>query len=153
MNPSLKCPACQHSLSEVKLGSVLIDVCAGGCGGIWFDDEELKKVEQEHHNAAETVVNIKRPHQPPNGTAGARHCPRCLTPTLEKKIPRLGSAIEFDRCPQCHGYWLDHGSLEKLIAENQFYAPPKPGKRIFVSLEVVRFMHTVKIKRKPATRS
>jgi Zn-finger nucleic acid-binding protein len=142
----MNCPACDHSLAEVPLGSVSIDICEGGCGGIWFDHSELSKVETEHRNAAESVVKINRKARTQLDTTRPRTCPRCTAAVLEKKIPRLGSAVEFDRCPKCHGYWLDHGALEKLIKENSFYTPAHPGKRIYVSLEIVRFMHTVKIK-------
>jgi len=42
--------------------------------------------------------------------------------------------------------------LEKLIAENRIVTPPRKGKRIYVNLEVVRFIHTVKIKKLPVRR-
>ena len=145
----MNCPNCDQLLSEIQLGSVQVDICEGGCGGIWFDGAELDKVEHEHRDAKEVPVKITRRENPPPECRKARHCPRCGTVRLEKKIPRLGSAIDFDRCPHCHGYWLDHGALEKLISENRFFAPPSTGKRIFVSLEVVRFIHTVKIKKAP----
>jgi len=146
----MKCPACDHELTEITLGSVAIDVCEQGCGGIWFDANELKKVEQEQGDASGQVVQIQRDPASKPDTDRARRCPRCLTCKLETRIPRLGSAIEFDCCPQCGGYWLDHGELETLLWENRLFAPVQTGKRIYVNLEVVRFIHTVKI-RKVAT--
>lgn len=146
----LKCPACDQLLSEVTLGSVAIDVCDHGCGGVWFDGAELKKVEHEQRDAAGPVIKLRHhaPLEPKH--EHVRRCPRCQTYKLERRIPRLGSAIEFDHCMHCHGYWLDQGALEKLIDENRFVSPGSPGKRIFVNLEVVRFIHTVKIKKVPA---
>ena len=38
-------------------------------------------------------------------------CPRCKKGM--KKIVRNGVVIDF--CPLCHGMWLDHGELTKLI--------------------------------------
>lgn len=38
-------------------------------------------------------------------------CPRCAE-TLE---PTIRDGIEIDRCPRCHGLWLDRGELEKMI--------------------------------------
>jgi Zn-finger nucleic acid-binding protein len=145
----MQCPACHHKLTEVMLGAVAIDVCEGGCGGIWFDNAELAKVEQEHHAAPDILVRVQRRDATKPAGRRSMHCPRCETEVLEPKIPRLGSAIEFDRCPSCHGYWLAHGELEKLIAENRIATPPGKGKRIYVNLEVVRFIHTVKIKKLP----
>jgi Zn-finger nucleic acid-binding protein len=143
----MRCPACGHELNEIKLGSVAIDVCEAGCGGIWFDANELKKIEQEQVHAPDQVVDIHRDPDTKPDVKCARYCPRCLTDKLETRIPRLGSAIEFDCCPRCGGYWLDHGELETLLKENKYFAPGKTGKRIYVNLEVVRFIHTVKIRK------
>jgi uncharacterized protein len=147
----MKCPVCGHELTEITLGSVAIDVCEAGCAGIWFDANELKNVEQEQTDATNRVVDIRRDPDSKLDTTRARYCPRCLTDKLETKIPRLGSAIEFDCCPRCGGYWLDHGELETLLKENRFFTPGKTGKRIFVNLEVVRFIHTVKIRKLPVS--
>lgn len=146
---TLKCPACDQLLSEARIGSVTVDVCDGGCGGVWFDGAELKKVELEQREADGPVLQMR--HYPPAklDPNHIRRCPRCQAYKLERRIPRLGSVIEFDHCLHCHGYWLDQGSLEKLIEENRFFSPGKSGKRIFVNLEVVRYMHTVKIKKMP----
>ena len=143
------CPACGQTLSEVALGSVTIDVCDHGCGGVWFDGAELKKVEQEQRDAAGPVVKMRHRAPLKVDPQQVRRCPRCQA-RLERRIPRLGSAIEFDHCLHCHGYWLDQGALEKLIAENRLVSPGASGKRIWVSLEVVRFIHTVKIRKLPS---
>jgi len=146
----MNCPACDHKLTEIQLGSVAVDVCEHGCGGVWFDGPELKKVEEEHRDADGPVVPIHHDPATKPDANRIRRCPRCLAHALERKIPRLGSVIEFDCCPHCKGYWLDHGALEKLLEENRYFTPGKTGKRIFVNLEVVRFIHTVKIKKMPA---
>lgn len=146
----MKCPACDHPLTETRVGSVAIDVCANGCGGIWFDTHELKKVEEEHGDTSIQDVSIRRAVAVKVDAVRPRHCPRCRTEKLETRIPRLGSAIEFDCCPRCAGYWLDYGELETLLKENRQLAPAKTGKRIHVSLEVVRFIHTVKIRKLPS---
>ena len=143
----MKCPACDHALTEMLVGTVAIDICENGCGGIWFDTHELKKVEEEQGDAAGQIVQIHRDSTVEVDVTRARSCPRCPAEKLETRIPRLGSAIEFDCCPRCGGYWLDHGELETLLRENRLFAPGKTGKRIHVSLEVVRFIHTVKIQK------
>ena len=33
----MKCPACFNQVTEMQVGSLVVDVCDGGCGGIWFD--------------------------------------------------------------------------------------------------------------------
>jgi uncharacterized protein len=37
----MKCPACFNELTQLQVGSLVVDVCQGGCGGIWFDAFEL----------------------------------------------------------------------------------------------------------------
>ena len=44
-------------------------------------------------------------------------CPQCDNTELETQAV---AQIEIDRCPTCHGLWLDANELEKLVAK-----PPK----------------------------
>jgi len=41
--PALKCPACDHTLTEMTIGSITADVCQDGCGGVWLDNQELTR--------------------------------------------------------------------------------------------------------------
>ena len=40
----MDCPACKQPLREKSVGEFTVDVCYGGCGGIWFDANELERV-------------------------------------------------------------------------------------------------------------
>ncbi|RKZ31105.1 hypothetical protein DRQ33_07330, partial [bacterium] len=44
----MKCPACGKELTRMKTGEIIVDVCKGGCGGIWFDKWELDRVDEKH---------------------------------------------------------------------------------------------------------
>ena len=37
------CPACGHLLKKIHVNAVEVDACHGGCGGLWFDNFELKR--------------------------------------------------------------------------------------------------------------
>ena len=39
----MKCPACENELTDKDVGGVTVDICNGGCGGLWFDNFEFKK--------------------------------------------------------------------------------------------------------------
>lgn len=39
-------------------------------------------------------------------------CPKCVTTELE---PQVIEEVEIDRCPSCHGIWLDANELEALV--------------------------------------
>ena len=56
----MKCPACDHELTELQVGSLYVDVCQGGCGGIWFDAFELPRVENESVALEEPLLWIQR---------------------------------------------------------------------------------------------
>ena len=78
----MKCPACKSPLREKGAGGITLDVCYGGCGGIWFDARELEGV---NARAATTLHTI---WQAPVGNVKLtepRMCPRCPELVLERK--------------------------------------------------------------------
>ncbi|MBM3876601.1 MAG: hypothetical protein FJ386_07775 [Verrucomicrobia bacterium] len=48
----VRCPAGDRTLPELRAGPILVDACRGGCGGVWFDNFELQKVDEQHESAA-----------------------------------------------------------------------------------------------------
>ena len=38
----MNCPACGNVMTEVTAGDIRVDACKGGCGGLWFDEWELR---------------------------------------------------------------------------------------------------------------
>jgi hypothetical protein len=39
---------------------ISLDVCRGGCGGIWFDRYELMKVDESRESAGKALLDIER---------------------------------------------------------------------------------------------
>src|SRR5439155_23082317 len=56
----VSCPACGHALSTRTAGDVTVDVCDGGCGGIWFDHWELQKLDEQSEAAGESLLDVRR---------------------------------------------------------------------------------------------
>ena len=52
----MQCPACYNQLSPFQVGNVTVDVCQGGCGGIWFDAFELQRVDDQAEAAGEAML-------------------------------------------------------------------------------------------------
>jgi Zn-finger nucleic acid-binding protein len=73
----MKCPACFNELTEVQVGSLFVDVCQGGCGGIWFDAFELQRVDEEEEKAGEHLLEIRRDPNIAVDPNRKRDCPRC----------------------------------------------------------------------------
>jgi len=140
----MKCPACFHELTELQVGAVTVDVCHGGCGGIWFDAFELQRVDEARETAGEHLLNIPRDPNRRIDPARTRDCPRCAGIKLMRHCFNPKSRVEVDQCPSCGGYWLDSGELEKIRNENQSASAEKSTPRGAVSIEVIRYLYRMK---------
>src|SRR5215472_4277596 len=115
--PAMKCPACFNDLTEIQVGSLKVDVCHGGCGGIWFDAFELQKVDEEEEAAGGHLLDIQRDESVKVDPNRKRDCPRCAGVKLKRHFFSAKRLVEVDECPNCGGYWLDAGELAAIRAE------------------------------------
>ena len=113
----MKCPACFNELSQIQVGRLTVDVCRGGCGGIWFDNFELEQVDEEAEAAGEPLLHLERDPRIVVDPARKRECPRCSGMKLHRHFFSAKRRVEVDQCPNCAGYWLDAGELEQIRAE------------------------------------
>jgi Zn-finger nucleic acid-binding protein len=110
----VKCPACSNEMTEVLVQDVAVDVCKGGCGGVWFDWMELTKVDEPHESAGEQLLAIERNPNLNVDRERRRHCPRCQDMIMMRHYASVKRSIEVDECPQCGGFFLDCGELGDL---------------------------------------
>jgi Zn-finger nucleic acid-binding protein len=115
----MKCPACFNELTSLQVGTVTVDVCQGGCGGVWFDAFELQRVEKEQEAAGEPMLEIRRDENLVVDATRKRSCPRCQDMKLQRHFFSAKRKIEVDECPNCGGYWLDAGELAAIRAEKK----------------------------------
>jgi Zn-finger nucleic acid-binding protein len=119
----MKCPACKNPLLEKNAGGMTLDMCYGGCGGIWFDAHELERVTARAaatlHTIWQAPVDVKKLAEP-------RMCPRCSEQVLDRKWFSDLKRVEIDQCPNCGGIWLDAGEFSQVYEEihNSTVAPP-----------------------------
>jgi uncharacterized protein len=115
----MKCPVCGMNLSPVRAGSVTVDACLGGCGGIWFDIFELQKLDDpQEKEAAELLVNVKKRADVPVDYSQRRYCPRCRDIVMMRHYYSPRRRVEVDECPSCGGFWLDAGELALIREEH-----------------------------------
>lgn len=142
----MKCPACDHELTEARVGSVVVDICQGGCGGIWFDAFELQKVDEQREAAGERLISIECNPLRRVDVARKRACPRCEGVKLQRHLFNPRSTVEVDHCPSCAGYWLDAGELKKIRLEQK---PAAAGGKATpagqVSMDVVRYIYRMQV--------
>jgi len=101
-----------------------LDVCYGGCGGIWFDATELDRVDAR---AATTLHTIWQAPVGKVNLTGPRICPRCPEQGLERKWFSNLKKVEIDQCPQCDGIWLDAGEFSRIYDEIKGAKVATPG--------------------------
>ena len=108
------CPACGNELTEMTVSDVTLDVCKGGCGGIWFDNFEIKKFDEPHEPAGQELLNIEK--NPDIKVDGSRRykCPKCGDMLLMRHYFSVKKKVAIDECPNCAGIWLDDGELEQI---------------------------------------
>jgi len=143
----MKCPACFNALTELTVGKLTVDVCCGGCGGIWFDAFELQRVDEPGDAAGEWLINIERDPAVQIDAQLKRACPRCDGIKLKRQFFSPKRRVEIDHCPGCAGYWLDAGELEKIRQEN---APAeRVGGSSVISSAVLRYLYQVHTEDRP----
>ena len=122
-----------------------MDVCHGGCGGIWFDAFELQRVDEQHEAAGERLLEIPRDPAVVVDATRKRACPRCDGIKLKRHFFSARRKVEVDQCPSCGGYWLDAGELEQIRAEKAASAAAAEAGKGTISIEIVRYLYRIRL--------
>ena len=113
----MNCPACNNTMEEITVGDITVDVCKGGCGGIWFDQLELKKVDEPHESAGEALLDIERDESVKIDPSQKRNCPKCKDVVMMRHFSSVKRKVEVDECANCGGMWLDQGELGQIRSQ------------------------------------
>jgi uncharacterized protein len=110
----MQCPRCAEDLAERRLAHSDVDECSG-CGGIWFDEGELK----DARDAADPDLSWRDLDVLGDASRFAvstegRGCPRCDRPMATVDYDAAG--LRLDCCPVCRGIWLDPGEFQALVS-------------------------------------
>jgi len=93
------------------MGDIRVDVCGGHCGGIWFDQYELRKFDEPHESVGELLLEVERNESIVVDHEKRRSCPRCVDIVMMRHFFSVKHQVEVDECPGCAGVWLDSGEL------------------------------------------
>ncbi len=110
----MKCPACGHEMTRTSVRDIAVDTCKGGCGGVWFDWLELKKVDEQHESVGEDLLHVERDPNVQVDYERKRDCPHCDGIVMMRHFASVNREIEVDECAKCGGYFLDYGELNRL---------------------------------------
>ncbi len=108
------CPACEHNMTEKEIQQIKVDVCAGGCGGIWFDGHELKKIDEPHEAVGQDLLEVEYDPEVVVDESQRRDCPHCDAIVMMRHFSSIKREVEVDECPSCGGFFLDRGELNSL---------------------------------------
>src|SRR3954469_6694612 len=138
----MTCPACGNQLNQLVAAGVVLDVCNGGCGGIWFDSFELKKVEAAQAVTGDIEINIPRNPSVNVDYKARRCCPKCAGEVvLMRHFYSKRRGVVVDECPSCAGFWLDAGELEQIRAEREALDAQETSKAIVTRMDVKYHLH------------
>jgi len=110
----------------------MVDVCQGGCGGIWFDNFELKKVDDPQEFEGGALLHIGRDETVVVDTARRRKCPKCPDIVMMRHYFSEQRKVEVDECPGCGGVWLDGGELSLIRKENATAAAKESAAKAYL---------------------
>lgn len=121
----MKCPACNNQLEEIAVGELKVDICRNGCGGIWFDNFELKQVDEKYETAGEALLEIETDPGVAVDYEAQRICPRCDGQKMLRHFMSVKRSVAVDECPACGGFWLDAGELREIRSQYETEADRK----------------------------
>lgn len=110
----MKCPACGKLLQKMTVSNINVDVCKGGCGGLWFDQLELQRVDEPQESAGASLLNVARDPATKVDHSRRRTCPKCEGMLMMRHFFSAKKEAEVDECPSCGGFWLDCGELTAI---------------------------------------
>ncbi len=114
----IDCPACGKKMKKIYMPEqgINIDVCVNGCGGIFFDNRELEKFDENKEDISPLISVFENKKFKKVDETDFRICPLCG----QKMVKNYASAkkeVQVDECYSCGGKFLDYGELEKIRAQ------------------------------------
>ena len=92
----MNCPACGNPLQEMTVADVTVDVCKDGCGGIWFDNFELKKFDEPHESAGQALLEIERDDSITIDHSKSLKCPKCDDIVMMRHFFSVKKQVQLD---------------------------------------------------------
>ena len=114
----IECPACGKKMHKIYMPSagVNLDVCVDGCGGIYFDNREFNKFDEQHEDIEPLVKAFEGKNYQETNSDSVRICPACGM-KMVKNFASAKQEVQVDDCYNCGGKFLDHSELDKIRAQ------------------------------------
>ena len=111
----IECPACGKVMHKIPMGEsgTMIDICLDGCGGIFFDGQELKLFDEQNENIEEIEKAVEGKTFNKTDESQTRICPVCGNKMVKNSVS-IKNEITIDECYNCGSKFFDHGELTKM---------------------------------------
>ena len=109
----MNCPVCKKSMVEEDFGGVKVDVCRTGCQGVWFDWNELTKLDEKNEGLGQALQEALHYPRVNDASRGAINCPKCNLP-MHRHLYKSDKEVNVDECFKCGGFFLDSGELKEI---------------------------------------
>ena len=112
------CPACGKAMKKqyVAETDTVLDICSDGCGGVFFDNQELKHFDEKHESIDKIQEILDGKSFAKVDSSETRICPICNVPMV-KNCSSGTNEIQIDECYTCGGKFLDYDELNKIREE------------------------------------
>jgi Zn-finger nucleic acid-binding protein len=109
----MKCPVCQKEMVTEDFGGVKVDVCVNGCKSMWFDWQELIRLDENKEGFGEALNQALKYPRVNDASRGPLNCPKCGIPMHTHKY-KSAKEVNVDECYSCGGFFLDSGELSEI---------------------------------------
>src|SRR5207302_6725897 len=97
---TMHCPACGGTLTSLAVGAITVDACQEGCGGVWFDNRELQKMD-EPAEPADAALHVQAAPRREADVNRRRNCRICPEPVMMHHYSSVPHQVTVDECPGC----------------------------------------------------
>jgi len=112
----MQCPACGNELLPEMINNTTFHICDGGCGGVWFERQELENW-NENPTYNEIHLNIKKEDCPSLNQSRRYTCPSCENIIMRRRYLDTIEDVMTDECSSCGGFWLNGDDLEEMHSQ------------------------------------
>jgi len=114
----MNCPACANELTAQNVNGISLNICADGCGGIWFDWPELSKFD-EQQNPGPALLSTHRNEDQIINQSRRFSCPHCSDIVMARHFISVIEDVLVDECPCCGGFWLNGDELDEIRHQSE----------------------------------
>lgn len=108
----LICPACGKQMKKfaVDKKGFHLDICVDGCGGIWFDNRELKYFDESSEDIEMIKQALLEKSFESVNSPVTRMCPVCNVKMVKNPTGATGK-VQIDECYTCGGKFFDYNEI------------------------------------------